>query len=152
MESKTTWLKGMQFESENRGKTSRFDVSREQGGDDSAPTPKEVLLNAMCACSGMDIVSIAKKMRLEITSVRIEAKAEKTNTIPSYFASVHFSSLLEGPSPDREKVIRLVALSMTKYCGVSYMVSKASPITYDIHVNGQKIHEDKAEFSLEVLT
>lgn len=152
MESKTTWIRGMQFESENRGKKTHFDISREQGGDDSAPTPKEVLLNAMCACSGIDIVSFAKKMRLELSSVRLEASAQKSNTIPSYFASVHVKYFLESEDPDREKIIRLVALSMSKYCGVSYMVSKASPITYSVHLNGQKIHEDKAEFSLEVLT
>ncbi len=152
MESKTTWIGGMQFKAENRGLISNFDVSEEQGGENFAPTPKEILLNAMCACSGMDVVSIAKKMRMELSSVSMEAKAEKTHTIPSFFASVHIKYFLEGKDLDREKVIRLVSLSMTKYCGVSYMVSKATPITYDITLNGKLIHQDKAEFSLEVLT
>lgn len=142
----------MQFKADNRGLISNFDISTEQGGDNSAPTPKEVLLNAMCACSGIDVVSIAKKMRLELSSVSLTAKAEKTNTIPSYFSSVHINYFIEGVDLDREKVIRLVSLSMTKYCGVSYMVAKACPITYDITLNGKLIHQDKAEFSLEVLT
>ncbi len=146
-----TWIQGMQFRARNREHETNFDVSLEQGGDNSAPTPKEVLLNAMSACSGMDVVSIAKKMRMELTSLRIDAQADKTNTIPSYFASVHMKYFIEGIDLDREKVIRLVTLSMTKYCGVSYMVSKASPITYDITLNGQLIHEDKAVFSLEVI-
>jgi putative redox protein len=142
----------MQFKAKNRGLISNFDVSADQGGENSAPTPKEVLLNAMCACSGMDVVSIAKKMRLELSSVSMEATAEKTNTIPSYFSTVHIKYFIEGEKLDSEKVIRLVSLSMSKYCGVSYMVSKASPITYEIILNGKTIHEDKAEFSLEVLT
>ncbi|MES2526155.1 MAG: OsmC family protein [Bdellovibrionota bacterium] len=146
-----TWIQGMQFQAQNRGHETNFDVSEEQGGDNSAPTPKEVLLNAMSACSGIDVVSIAKKMRMELSSLRIDAHAEKTNTIPSYFASVHMKYFIEGEDLDREKVIRLVTLSMTKYCGVSYMVSKASPISYDITLNGQLIHEDKATFSLEVI-
>lgn len=152
VETRMSWVKGMQFLAKNREHETTFDVSREQGGENSAPTPKEVLLNAMCACSGMDVVSIAKKMRLEFSSVKIDAQAEKTNTIPSYFASVHVKYHLESDHPDREKTIRLVTLSMTKYCGVSYMVSKTTPITFEIHLNGQLIHEDKAEFSLEVLT
>lgn len=152
MESKLTWIQGMKFKADNRGLVSEFDVSEEQGGSNSAPTPKEVLLNAMSACSGMDVVSIAKKMRQEISKLSIESVAEKTNTIPSYFSSVHIKYFLEGKDLDREKVIRMVALSMTKYCGVSYMVSKAAPITYDISLNGQLIHQDKAEFALEVLT
>jgi putative redox protein len=141
----------MQFVAKNRAHEGKFDVSREQGGDDSSATPKEVLLNAMCACSGMDVVSIAKKMRLEISSFSMDATAEKTKTIPSYFASVHMKYYLEGSELDREKVIRLVTLSMTKYCGVSYMVSRTTPITYDITLNGELIHEDKAEFTLEVI-
>ncbi len=152
MESELTWIEGMKFRAQNRGLSTEFDVSNEQGGSNSAPTPKEVLLNAMSACSGMDVVSIAKKMRLEISKLSIVATAEKTNTIPSYFASVHIKYFLEGQDLDREKVIRLVSLSMTKYCGVSYMVAKATPITYDITLNGKIIHHDKAEFSLEVLT
>lgn len=151
MESKLTWVQGMQFKAQNRGHETTFDVSNEQGGTDSAPTPKEVLLNAMSACSGIDVVSIAKKMRMELTSVRIDASAEKTKTIPSYFSSVHMKYFLEGADLDREKVIRLVTLSMTKYCGVSYMVSKASPITFEIFLNDQLIHQDKAVFSLEVI-
>ena len=142
----------MQFQANNRGHTTNFDVSTEQGGDNSAPTPKEILLNAMCACSGMDVVSFAKKMRLEFSSVRIEATAEKTHTIPSYFSTVHMRYHLESGNPDREKVIRLIGLSMTKYCGVSYMVSKTTEITYEIILNNQLIHEDKANFTLEVLT
>lgn len=152
MESKLSWIEGMKFKADNRGLVTHFDVSSEQGGNNSAPTPKEVLLNAMSACSGMDVVAIAKKMRLEISKLSIEAVAEKTNTIPAYFSSVHLKYFLEGKDLDREKVIRLVALSMTKYCGVSFMVSKATPITYEINLNGQLIHEDKAEFTLEVLT
>lgn len=151
MESKLTWIQGMKFEAQNRGHLTHFDVSVEQGGSDSAPTPKEVLLNAMCACSGMDVVSIAKKMRLELSSFHMEAFADKTRTIPSYFASVHMKYFIEGKDLENEKVIKLVAFSMTKYCGVSYMVSKASPITYDITLNGKLIHEDTAVFSLEVL-
>lgn len=147
-----TWIKGMQFQAKNREHVTSFDVSPEQGGSNSAPTPKEILLNAMCACSGMDVVSFAKKMRLELSSVRIDATAEKTNTIPSFFASVHMKYYLESDQPDREKVIRLVSLSMTKYCGVSYMVSKTTSITYEIHLNDQLVHEDKADFSLEVLS
>jgi putative redox protein len=152
VESKTTWVSGMQFRSENRGLITHFDVPEDLGGSNSAPTPKETLLNAMCACSGMDVVSIAEKMRIKLSSVKMEAKAEKTKTIPSYFSSVHMIYYITGENLDREKVIRLVTLSMTKYCGVSFMVSKASPITYDIHLNGILIHQDKAEFSLEVVT
>ena len=151
MQSKLTWKSGMSFETENRGLKSLIDVPSDLGGNDTGPTPKEMVLNAMCACSAMDVVSIAKKMRIEIGDFSMEAKAEKSATIPSYFTSTHLKYFLTGENLNVEKIIQAVHLSMTKYCGVSYMVSKTTDITYDITVNGDKVHEDKANFTLEVV-
>jgi putative redox protein len=143
MKTTLAWHGKMAFEATNRGLTSAFDT-------DAAPTPKEALLNAMCACSAMDVVSITEKMRLTLKDVRLEAEATKTKTIPSYFSAVHIHYFIEGDVP-AEKIIQAVALSMTKYCGVSYMVSKVCDITYDVTLNGNLIHKDQANFSLEVI-
>lgn len=151
METELNWLQGMKFSSKTRHHEMCFDVSKDQGGEDSAPTPKEMLLSSVCACSGMDVVAIAKKMRLTLSGLRITASAEKSNTIPGYFTSVHVKYFIDGVDLDREKIIRLVALSMTKYCGVSYMISKVTEISYDINLNGELIHQDKANFTLEIL-
>lgn len=148
MESKVSWIKDMQFDSQNREIGSTMDASAEYGGHNQGPTPKESVLNAMCVCSGMDVVSFAKKMRLEIKSFTMEGIAQPTKTIPSYFASVHVKYVIEGHG-EAEKYINCVVLSMTKYCGVSYMISKVCPITYEIHLNGTKIHVDQAKFLLE---
>lgn len=151
MQSKLMWKSGMSFEAENRGHSSLMDVSKEQGGADTGPTPKEVVLNAMCACSGMDVVAIAKKMRTEVGKFWMEAHAQKTNTIPSYFSEVHMKYYFEGENLNQEKLIQAISLSMTKHCGVSYMISKTSKITYDVTINGNKVHDDKANFQLEVI-
>ena len=143
MKTTLTWQGKMAFEATNRELKSSFDT-------ESAPTPKEALLNAMCACSAMDIVAIAEKMRLTLKDVRLTAEATKTNTIPSYFSAVHINYFIDGDVP-AEKIIQAVALSMTKYCGVSYMVSKVCDITYDVTLNGNLIHKDQANFSLEVI-
>ena len=149
MESKVLWVADMQFESQNRGLSSTMDTSPEFGGHNKGPSPKESVLNAMSVCSGMDVVSVAKKMRLDLKSFSMDAKAETTKSIPSYFSSVHIKYLIEGTGV-AEKYINCVVLSMTKYCGVSYMISKVCPITYEIYLNGTKIHEDQAKFLLEV--
>lgn len=152
MQTRIEWKKKMTFEAQNRGHKSIMDVSQDQGGDDTGPTPKEVALNAMCVCSAMDVVSIAKKMRTETGKFWMEGNAEKTKTIPSYFASVQIKYFFEGENLNQEKLIQAIALSMTKYCGVSYMISKATTITYSVTINGQQVHEDKANFQLEVIT
>lgn len=150
MNSEIKWLGNMAFEAENRSHLSRFDVSEENGGTDTSATPKEVLLNSMCVCSGMDVVSIAKKMRLELDSFSMKGRANKTSTLPSYFSSVHLEYFITGEM-ESEKIIKAVVMSMTKYCGVSYMISKICPITYDVYLNDQLIHQDKANFMVEVL-
>lgn len=143
MFSKVTWASQMKFVCENRGLTSEFDTT-------SAPTPKEGVLNAMGACSGMDVVTIAEKMRVEMTDLRIEATAEKSATLPSYFSKVHMKYFITGDQ-EPEKFIKVVVFSMTKYCGVSYMISKVCPITYEVYLNDKLIYEDQAKFELEII-
>jgi putative redox protein len=148
MESNVLWVKDMQFESKNRNISSVMDTSAEYGGHNQGPSPKEAVLNAMCVCSGMDVVTIAQKMRLELTAFSMAGTAETTKTIPSFFASVHLKYEIQGKG-ESEKFITCVVLSMTKYCGVSYMISKVCPITYEIILNGTKVHQDQAKFLLE---
>lgn len=150
MHAIVSWKSGMVFEASNRSLTSHYDTTQENGGDNSACSPKEAVLNAMCACSGMDVVTIAAKMRIKLTSLKMEAKAGKTKTIPGYFSDVHLQYFLHGEG-EAEKFIKTVVLSMTKYCGVSYMISKACPITFEVHLNDQLIYEDQAKFALEVV-
>ncbi len=144
MFSKVKWNSGLSFDCENRGISSTFDDSA------SAPTPKEGVLNAMCACSGMDVVTIAKKMRLSFSAITLEAEAQKSSTLPSYFKKVHIKYFLTGDQ-EPEKFINAVVFSMTKYCGVSYMISKVCPITYEVHLNEKLIYEDQAKFELEII-
>lgn len=151
MNSEIKWLGKMAFEATNRSHVSQFDVSTDNGGEDTSATPKEILLNSMCVCSGMDVVSIAQKMRLKIDSFSMKGRANKTSTIPSYFSLVHMEYFLEGEM-ESEKIIKAVVMSMTKYCGVSYMISKICPITYDVYLNGKLIHQDKADFMVEVIS
>ena len=148
MNSTLTWTGEMTMSCENRGLISVFDATPDHGGQDKGPTPKEMLLNSMSACSAMDVVSIAKKMRLPLTSLKIHAEADKTTTTPSYFSEVRTKYYAEGDI-DADKIIKAVTLSMTKYCGVSYMVSLACPIKYEVVLNGKTIFTGQADFHPE---
>jgi putative redox protein len=143
MFSKVTWTSQMNFVCENRGIISEYDTL-------SAPTPKEGVLNAMGACSGMDIVTIAEKMRVTMSDLKIEASAQKSATLPSYFSKVHMKYYITGDQ-EPEKFIKVVVFSMTKYCGVSYMISKVCPIDYEVYLNNKLIYEDQAKFELELI-
>jgi putative redox protein len=94
-------------------------------------------------CSAMDVVSMLTKMRQVPTNFTIKAHAEKTEGHPSYFPRIDLKYYLEG-ALEAEKVLKSVSSSMTKYCGVSYMMSKGTPIFYEVYLNQQKIGEGQA--------
>jgi putative redox protein len=86
----------------------------------------------------MDVVVMLKKMRQDITEFKMEIEAEKTTEHPIHFKSAELVYLMSGPV-EPEKVIKAVESSLTKYCGVNYMISKTCAITFKILLNGSVI-------------
>ncbi|MEK2645654.1 OsmC family protein [Bdellovibrio sp. BCCA] len=146
MECRTKWIGDMGFESHIRTHKFTMDAKTEVGGKDQGPTPKELLLASICGCTGMDVASILKKMRVNLLSCDVNAQANTTHGYPSIFEEVKLQYQIEGSDIKPEQAMKAVTLSMTKYCGVSAMVSKASPMTYEVILNGSKIGEGKADF------
>ncbi len=145
MKSNLSWVENMQFRFDNRGIITTIDADKEHGGSDAAPTPKELVLNAMIGCTAMDVVSILKKMRQEISEFKMEIKAEKTTEHPIHFKSAELIYLLKG-NIEPEKAIKAVDSSLTRYCGVNYMISKTCDITYRIVLNDSTIKQGAAIF------
>ena len=147
MECKTVWQEGMNFKNDIRGHQFVLDAKSDHGGQDAGPTPKEILLAGIAGCSGMDIVSLLKKMRQPLAALQIETKTTTTEGAhPVIFARVDVEYHATGDGLDAAKVADAVKKSMTKYCGVSAMISKASPIFYKVFVNGQLADEAPAIF------
>jgi putative redox protein len=146
MKASVTWNQAMNFTVDNRGHVSAMDAGVEFGGADSAATPKELLLNAMMGCSGMDVVSMLQKMRCPLESFEMSAEAQKNEHYPIYLKNIHITYTGKG-STTPEQFIKAVSSSMNKYCGVSYMISKSSSVTYTLHLNGQEIYKDQTHFT-----
>ncbi len=146
MDGRIVWKNKMAFDAENRGIKSQMDSADSVTGQNYGPTPKELVLNGIAGCSGIDVVSILTKMRSMPESFVVDVHADKTDTTPSYFKNVHLIYRFKGQEIHNEKVIKAVDLSMTKYCGVSYMIAKSCKITFDIEVNGSVIHSGEAHF------
>lgn len=146
VECQTKWLGGLGFESQIRDNKLVMDAKVEAGGKDQGPTPKEILLASICGCSGMDVVSILQKMRLNLISCEVNAHTETTAGYPSIFSEVKLHFHVSGSDIKEEQVMKAVRLSMTKYCGVSAMIVKASPIVYEVFLNGSKVGEGHADF------
>jgi putative redox protein len=123
------WKQGEIFEgiAEN-GNTVRFDA-----GDAHAhgPSPMEAVLMALCSCTSVDVVSILKKKRQELTGLRVSATAERAETAPRVFTRIKLTYAVRGKL-SRKAVEDAVALSKNKYCSVSKMLEKAAVVDYEI--------------------
>ena len=145
MKAQMNWHSGMHFSCHNGEHTTQLDATAEHGGSGLAPTPKEIVLNAMMGCTAMDVVSILQKMRQTIKSFNMNIEVEKTAEHPIHFKSALLTYELTGEL-DSEKVKRAVDSSMTKYCGVNYMISRSCEIDYVVELNRAEIHRGKAFF------
>ena len=118
------------------GKETHFDVGPREGGSGSAPGPMQTVAMALGACSAIDVVSILKRGRQEITSFDIDVAYDRAEgEVPAVFTKMHVHYLLEGDL-EPKKVRRAIDLSVEKYCSVSKMLGKSASITHSFSVNG----------------
>ena len=126
-------LKGnMGFEMNLDGHNFITDASEEIGGNDLGPRPKQLLLAGLIGCTGIDVMSILKKMRIELEDLKIDIEADNTEEHPKVYENIHLVYTFIGKNLPRENIEKAVSLSQEKYCGVSAMLEKATPITYEI--------------------
>jgi putative redox protein len=128
----TKWLEGMSFESEIDGHKIVIDAKPEVGGKDRGPRPKPFMLAALGGCTSMDVISILKKMRVEVKSLNVIVEGELTEDHPKHFTKMHIIYEVEGDNLPLDKIEKAVSMSEEKYCGVSAVYKKAMELTSEI--------------------
>jgi Predicted redox protein, regulator of disulfide bond formation len=126
------WLDGMAFESELNGHTIRIDASKENGGNETGPRPKALILVSLAGCTAMDVVSILKKMRMSYDSFTVDVESNKSDEHPVVYTDFKIVYRFKGKELDREKIEKAVSLSQERYCGVSAMCQNIGPVSYEI--------------------
>lgn len=101
------------------------------GEKKTASSPVELVLVALCGCTGYDVVSILGKKRESFTSVEVRAEAERAADPPSVYTEIRLIYRVGG-KVSHKAVEDAVRLSEEKYCSVSAMLSKTAKITYKI--------------------
>ncbi|MEO2076673.1 MAG: OsmC family protein [Bacillus sp. (in: firmicutes)] len=136
MELSVKWNEKMAFSGMTpSGHEIKMDAAPEVGGENTGARPTELLLNAVAGCTGIDIISILHKMRLEPTSFQMDVQGERADDHPKKFTTINIHYALEGDLPE-EKVVRAIQLSKDKYCSVSHSLS--AEITASYSINGVK--------------
>lgn len=125
----TYWQKDQQFKSYHGKNEIKIDGKREDGFG-----AKALVLSAIAACSGIDIVDILSKMRVDFSDFEIETETEQTEEHPRVFKDIFVIYKLKTDKSNAGKVKKAIDLSLDKYCGVSAMLKKNSPIHYKLQI------------------
>lgn len=108
-----------------KGHQTIFDTVPQVGGEDTAATPMEIMLQSLAACSSMDVISILRKKRKTIDEFWVDIEGERTDEHPKIFKKVHLTYNLKSPDAEEADLKRSVELSQDKYCGASAMFKLA---------------------------
>lgn len=126
------WAGGMAFEAELNEHKILLDAGPEVGGNNAGPRPKPMLMVSLAGCTGMDVISILRKMKVEVSDFNVKVEGTLTDEHPKYFTSLHMIYEFWGKELPEDKIKRAIELSQEKYCGVSATLKKVVQITYEI--------------------
>ena len=129
-----TWNEKMSFSTSVNGHEIILDADGSVGGEDRGPRPKPLMLVALGGCTGMDVISILRKMRVEVESLRVRVEGELTDEHPRYYRKIHVIYEFGGKDLPMDKLEKAVKLSEDVYCGVGAVYKKAVEVTSEIRI------------------
>ncbi len=137
------WMGKMQFNALVNGHTIVMDAPEKAGGEDHGPIPKPFILTALAGCTGMDIAAILRKANKYPQSFDMKVMGEISKKAPIEYIAIHVIYDFKGEEANKEAALQAVTDSQEKYCGVSSMLKKALPVTWEVNYNGLPIFNNK---------
>jgi len=129
-----SWTDKIAFEADMDGHKVIIDASEEVGGSDLGPRPKKLMLTALAGCTGIDVVMILKKMKVEFDAFNVIVEGELTEEHPKYYNTMKVVYQFKGKDLPMAKLEKAVKLSEEKYCGVSAVYKKVMEMETEIRV------------------
>jgi putative redox protein len=128
------WLNNLAFETNLDGHRLTIDASAEGGGDDLGPRPKKLMLLALAGCTGIDVIMILKKMKIEPEGFNVLVEGDLTDEHPKKYHTIKIVYVFKGKDLPVDKLQRAVDLSQEKYCGVSATYRDALKLETEIRL------------------
>ena len=126
-EATTTWIEKLRF----NGVASSGHAIVVDGDKAAGNSPMELVLIALCGCTGYDVVSILQKKREPFTSLEVRAQGERASDPPTVYTEIKLIYRVGG-KVSRKAVEDAVRLSKEKYCSVSAMLARTAKIMAEI--------------------
>ncbi|MEX5751793.1 OsmC family protein [Proteus mirabilis] len=131
MEARVKWVEDLSFVGES---SSGHQVMMDGNSGDKAPSPMEMVLIAAGGCSAIDVVSILRKGRHQVTDCEVKLTSKCREEAPRLFTDINLHFIVSGKALTDKIVERAVQLSAEKYCSVSLMLGKAANITHSFEI------------------
>ena len=125
----TSWKQAHEFESALGKNIIQLDGSQHNGYG-----PKALLLAGLAACSGIDVVDILQKMKVEFSDFTIVLEAEQVEEHPKVYKDISLTYRIKMDASNETKFRKAIDLSLEKYCGVAAMLKKNSDIHYKVEI------------------
>jgi putative redox protein len=118
-----------------KGQHTFFDATLDPSNPAMYASPMDIMLQSLAACSMMDIISILAKMKKEVITLDATLDAERAETHPKVFTSIHVRYKLCSPDCSKTELDKAAGLSMDKYCSVAAMIKASGcKVTWDAEV------------------
>ena len=134
-EATVTLVNEMEFRgTATSGHVLTMDAEDASGGRNKGFRPMELLLVGFGGCTGMDVISILRKKRQDVTGLEMNVKGQKAESFPHIYTDVHIEYVVKGKGVQKEAVERAITLSLDKYCSVGATLAKAGKITHSYRI------------------
>jgi putative redox protein len=128
------WTDKVAFEANMDGHKVVIDATRGSGGSDLGPRPKKLMLTALAGCTGVDVIMILKKMKVEPEAFNVIVEADVTGEHPKHYNKMKVIYQFKGKDLPQDKLEKAVKLSEEKYCGVTVVYKKAMEMESEIRI------------------
>lgn len=133
--ARVTLVDGLRFDiATGSGHHLTLDTTDIADGGNAGPTPMELLLVALGGCTGMDVISILRKMRQDVTAYDVQVRGTQVDEHPRVYAAITVEHTVVGRNLNAVLVNRAVELSAIRYCPVGATIGGATPITHVVHI------------------
>ena len=112
-----------------------MDGPEDFGGMNAGSRPIELMLVSLGGCTGADVASLMKKMRVKLDNFEIRIDFEKAEEHPKVYTKIHLVYHFWGKDLDRAKLEKAIDLTQHRYCSASAMLSKVTDLTYEYIVH-----------------
>jgi putative redox protein len=104
------------------------------GGNNTGAKPSELLLMGFGGCTGMDVISILRKKKQDVTDFEMHVNGETSESHPKMFTDIHIEYVVTGRNISEDAVKRAIELSLERYCTVGTTIGKAAKITHSYKI------------------